>query len=70
LGADYWAPLLEFLRGSLLKNEAIGAPDLDQLLLTDSPTEAVEFIQRKVTEGFGLRLVRKRPRKLLLERGV
>ncbi|HEY4360504.1 MAG TPA: TIGR00730 family Rossman fold protein [Bryobacteraceae bacterium] len=70
LGVDYWRPLMDFLRVSLLHNEAISARDLDQLLVTDSPAEAVQFIQRGVEKGFGLRYVRRRPKKLLFERGV
>ena len=70
LGTAYWAPLLEFLRESPLKNAAIDARDLDQMLVTDSPEEAISFIQRLAVERFGLRYVRRRPRKLLLERGI
>ena len=70
LGVDYWRPLMDFLRVSLLHNEAISARDLDQLLVTDSPAEAVQFIQRGVEKGFGLRYVRRHPKKLLFERGV
>jgi uncharacterized protein (TIGR00730 family) len=70
LGVAYWSPLLEFLRESPLMNAAIDRRDLDQMLVTDSPSEAVSFIQRCVTELFGLRYVRRRPRKLLFERGI
>jgi len=49
---------------------AIDRQDLDQMLVTDSPSEAVSFIQRCVTERFGLRYVRRRPPKLLFEQGV
>jgi len=70
LGAAYWSPLLVFVRESLLVNAAIDARDLDQMLVTDSPSEAVSFILKCATEQFGLRYIRKRPRKLLFERGV
>jgi hypothetical protein len=70
LGVDYWSPLLDFLRGSLLKNAAIGQRDLDSLLLTDSPSEAIAFIRKSATDNFGLRYVRQRPRKILFERGI
>jgi uncharacterized protein (TIGR00730 family) len=70
LGVAYWSPLLVFLRESLLANAAIDARDLDHMLVTDSPSDAVSFIQKCATEQFGLRYVRKQPRKLLLERGV
>ena len=56
MGVEYWSPLLEFLRESLLMKAAIDRQDLDQMLVTDSPSEAVSFIQRCVTERFGLRL--------------
>ena len=70
LGVDYWSPLIAFLQGSLLKNEAISADDLGHLFVTDSPVDAVSFIQRSVEKGFGLRYVRRRPKKFLFERGV
>lgn len=69
LGTEYWSPLIEFIRESLLTHAAIDPRDLDQILVTDSPEEAVSFIFKHATE-FGLRYVRKRPRKLLLEEGV
>ena len=69
LGVEYWSPMIEFLRHSLLQNRAIDAADLDHLLVTDSPEEAVAFIQRRATEKFGLRYVR-RPQKLLFEQGL
>jgi uncharacterized protein (TIGR00730 family) len=70
LGADYWSPLLEFLRQSVLMNAAIDPKDLQEILVTDSPSEAVAFIQRCATEKFGLRYVRREPAKILFERGI
>ncbi len=69
LGTEYWAPMLVFLRESLLKNAAILARDLDSILVTDSPEAAIAHIQ-KSAESFGLRYVRRRPSKLLLESGL
>jgi hypothetical protein len=70
LGVEYWTPLIEFIRGSLLMHAAINPQDLEHLLVTDSPAEAVDFIQRSVTGHYGLRYVRRRPRTLLFERGA
>ena len=70
LGIKYWSPLLEFLRESPLMNAAISQRDIDQMLVTDSPSEAVSFIQKCATESFGLRYLRGRPRKFLFERGI
>jgi uncharacterized protein (TIGR00730 family) len=69
LGAEYWSPLIEFIRESLLTHAAIDVRDLEHILVTDSPDEAVSFIVKHATE-FGLRYVSKRPHKLLLEEGV
>jgi uncharacterized protein (TIGR00730 family) len=46
MGVDYWAPLLEFLRGTLLAAATIGPEDLSLLTTTDSPDAAVEAIMR------------------------
>jgi hypothetical protein len=70
LGAEYWSPLLVFLRQSVLVNAAILPRDLEQILVTDSPSEAVDHIKKSATERFGFRYVPRRPAKILLERGV
>lgn len=70
LGTEYWSPLLAFLRDSVLRNAAIEARDLAQILVTDSPSEAVSHIQRCATENFGLRYAPRRPAKFLWERGI
>lgn len=70
LGSEYWGPLIQFLRESLLSNQAISAMDLEKIFITDSPSEAISFIQRCLTGEFGLRYVPKRPRRLLFERSV
>lgn len=44
LGIDYWAPLIEFMRGTLIKHRTILPQDIDPWLVTDSPEEALEFI--------------------------
>jgi hypothetical protein len=70
LGSSYWSPLLVFLRQSVLANAAISPRDLDLLLVTDSPSEAVAYIRRSATERFGFRYVPRKPAKILMERGV
>jgi uncharacterized protein (TIGR00730 family) len=70
LGADYWKPLLDFLRVPVLASDAINASDLDTLLVTDSPAEAVEFIKSRVLSRFGLKYVRRQARTILLEKSI
>jgi uncharacterized protein (TIGR00730 family) len=46
MGVDYWAPLLEFIRGPLLANGAIAAEDIELLTVTDSVAEAESAIRK------------------------
>jgi uncharacterized protein (TIGR00730 family) len=71
LGRDYWAPLVGFLRSSPLAYRAIDPVDLEKILVTDSVSEAVEFIQTTAIGRFGLRYgVRRKPSRVLFERGL
>ena len=66
MGKDYWAPLMDFLSGTLAREGTIDRADVERILLTDSPEEALARITRSAT-AFGVRQ-HKRPRRLLLER--
>ena len=69
LGVAYWTPLVEFLRDPILRMAAINAQDLDSILVTDSPEQAVRFIQKRTTEHLGLSYKSHTPSKLFFERG-
>ena len=45
---------MDYLRDTLLKQHTIDAEDIDRLIVTDSPREAVEVIRARATEEFGL----------------
>jgi uncharacterized protein (TIGR00730 family) len=70
LGVDYWTPLMKFMTDTLVANGTIDVRDESQLLLTDSPAEAVRFVQKSATENFGLKYVRRRPKRFLFEHEV
>jgi uncharacterized protein (TIGR00730 family) len=70
LEVEYWSPLIAFIRESLLTNGAINPEDCEHLFVTDSPSDAISFIQKRAMQQFGLRYVRRRPRTLLFERGL
>jgi uncharacterized protein (TIGR00730 family) len=44
MGVEYWQPLLEFVRMRLLRDAMIAPKDLTQLVVTDSPDEALRAI--------------------------
>lgn len=50
MGRDYWEPLLEFIRGTLVRERTISPEDASALFVTDSPAEAVAHV-REATRG-------------------
>jgi uncharacterized protein (TIGR00730 family) len=60
MGRDYWAPLLDYLRGTLVREATISPADLDLLRVTDDPEEAVgrirECAMRMFSESWGPKL--------------
>ena len=50
-GADYWAGLVDWLRGTLLERGAIAAKDLDLFTVTDDVDEAVAVMTSGRSEG-------------------
>ncbi len=69
MGRDYWEPLLSFLRDTMVPAGTIERRDLERILVTDSPEEAVSKILTAATTKFGLRWERK-PKWILGERKV
>lgn len=47
LGVDFWTPMLEWLRGTLVAEGMVSEQDLDLIQLVDDPAEAV----RRVLQG-------------------
>lgn len=70
MGVEYWQPLVDFLRDTMVARGTLDAADVDHILLTDSPEEAVAAILAAVTRDFGLvrRRGARRPRRWLGER--
>lgn len=54
VGVDYWKPLLTFLREKLLSAKTIDPIDVDRIILTDSPEQAVDSITTVCLQEFGL----------------
>lgn len=49
--SQYWQGLLQWLTSTMLNEKYISPPDLGLIHLTDSPTDAVDFIVRTSTPG-------------------
>jgi len=54
LGVDFWKPFLAMLRERLLPAGTIAAADVDRILVTDSPSDAVAIIRERAMCDFGL----------------
>ncbi|MFO7894451.1 MAG: TIGR00730 family Rossman fold protein [Longimicrobiales bacterium] len=48
MGSDYWGGLLDWVRGTMIQNGKVSPEDLDLILVTDSPEEAVQ----RIIEGY------------------
>ena len=69
LGVEHWQPLVGYLRERLLRSGTIDAVDVDRLVLTDSPREAVALVRERALADFGLTYgQRPKPRWWLFER--
>ena len=50
VGSDYWAPLLEFLKNTMLGRGYIGASELALLRIADDPADVVKIIKEAHTD--------------------
>ncbi len=55
MGVSYWTPMMSFIKETMLKQGTISAGDLDLIMLTDSPAEAVAFIEANAVDAFKLK---------------
>jgi uncharacterized protein (TIGR00730 family) len=70
LGSEYWEPLLTFVRDRMVGEGTIAPLDAELVRLTDSPSEAAEWITDQIGRRFGLAPRRvPRPYRIFGERG-
>jgi predicted Rossmann-fold nucleotide-binding protein len=48
VGSDYWNPMWEWVKGTLLERGYISSEDLDLVSIMDDPDEVVRTIKRTV----------------------
>ena len=63
VGSDYWQPLIDVMRRTLLAEGTIDPADLDILRVTDSPEEAVAHVREVAIGQFGLKYGARKPRR-------
>ncbi len=68
IGRDYWSGLIDFIRNTMVKEATIDPADLDRIIVTDSPQEAVARIKEVTMSQFGLRYAAPKRKWWLLER--
>lgn len=69
MGAEFWHPLMDFMRARLLAARTVDPVDVARLVITDSPAEAVASVTAIARQRFGLTYgPRARPRWYLGER--
>ena len=61
VGTEYWQPMIDFLRDTMVREGTIAEHDVNRLFLTDSPKEAVEFVTKAAVGRFGLKYKKRSP---------
>jgi len=54
MGVEFWKPLLDFMRATLIKEGTIDSDDVDELFVTDSPEDAAAHVRNIGLQRFGL----------------
>jgi uncharacterized protein (TIGR00730 family) len=54
MGTEFWEPMQPFLR-HMVKTGTISPGDIDLMLFTDSPQEAIDYLSHRAVKQFGLR---------------
>ncbi len=57
MGREFWGGLVDWLKDTMLKHKYISPEDIDMMLITDDPFEAIDFVNKcegtkKVTANF------------------
>ena len=69
MGVEYWQPLIDFVRTTMVREGTIDETDIDRILLTDDVAEAVAYIRKGAHQHLGkLKKPPPKPNVLLGER--
>ncbi|MCE2791811.1 MAG: TIGR00730 family Rossman fold protein [Planctomycetota bacterium] len=68
-GKEFWQPMLDYLRDTMVKEGTIGQVDVDRFIVTDDPKEIARRVVEVATKDFGLKRGKKpKPRWWLFEK--
>lgn len=62
MGRDYWQPMLDFIKGTMLPEGTISPQDVDLLPVTDDPEEAIDIIATAAQKKFGFIWTKQKPK--------
>jgi uncharacterized protein (TIGR00730 family) len=54
MGASFWQPMIDFLRERMVSEGTIDRFDLDRFIITDDPSEAIDYVKSNAMRSFGL----------------
>jgi uncharacterized protein (TIGR00730 family) len=57
MGVDYWKPLIDFMRNTMVQRGTIESVDVDKIILTDSPRAAEEYILQLTHNAFNHHMI-------------
>jgi uncharacterized protein (TIGR00730 family) len=69
VGKEYWHDIRDLMK-MMVEAGTVSADDLQLLYFTDSIDEMVDILQSRAIKPFGLKMVRRRPWRILLERAI
>lgn len=66
-GVEFWTPMLDFLRNTMVQSGTISVADVDRFIVTDDAEEIATIIADVASRRFGLQKAPTKPRWWLLE---
>lgn len=67
-GSEFWNPMLDFLRHTMVREGTISMADVDRFHVSDSPEEIASIVSEVASRKFGLQKGVPRPRWWMFER--
>ncbi len=66
-GVDYWQPMIEFLKNTMVHSGTIDQSDVDRFIVSDSPSEIAQQVSEIAMNHFGLKRRTMKPHWWIME---